>query len=1025
MKYLKIKLSTIGFFMALFVFAANAQQIAISGTVRDARSGEEIIGANIIERGTTNGTITDVDGNFRLSVAPNATLVVSFIGYVNQEVAVGGRASFLIELREDAIALQEIVAIGYGTQTRREITGAVSSVRPESFNQGIVGNPMGLLQGRVAGLNIVQRGGGDPAHTGFEIQLRGLGSLSGAQEPLIVIDGVPGGDLSLVLPSDIYSIDVLRDGSAAAIYGTRANAGVILITTRRGNTDGSFSAEYQGTASLATIARRPQVLNAREFRQHKVANGLGQDWGHGTDWVDAIMRTALSQTHNVAISGGTRDFNYRASVGYRNLQGIMLRSDYEEINARFAANQRALNNRLDIAYNFAYTSGNRTWADHDNFYQAMRSNPTAPIRVSPDHEDYERFGGFFELPDFASRNPVSNVMQVTNHQKDQVMLGSVRATLSILPNLRFTTFYSHQNRSRWNGRYDPSTLRGFDELGGRAEQSQRHETHQVVENTLHFMNDWGAHTFQALAGQAYEIDSRHGFNVFNTNFPLDRLLYNNLWLGEGRLTGEEARANMGSFKFRDKLAAFFGRVMYNYDGRYFLSASVRVEGSSRFGPNAHPTLGPWGIFPAISGSWNIMGEEFMSDVDFFQDLRMRLGYGVTGNMPGDSYLHIMRVAPGGGFIFSDGDWIRPWGIANNANPYIRWERKHEYNFGVDFAILNNRLSGSIDAYFRNTTDLLWQYDVPMPPYPVARMWDNHGQIHNFGVELLLNGNVIRQRDLNWDLTLTAAWNDNRVVQITSGHRYAVEGASGFLNVGYIASGEGETGNFVMRLEEGQPIGNFWGFRFAGFQADGTRVFRTPAGGYTTDPQEHHRMILGNAQPLVIFGLGSNLRWRQFDMVMNFHGRIGGLIFNETRYFLEHPFGENSLRSTFEGGNMRWVQGVIREIQESGNDEENNSRMAQRLFSDHYLESATFLQLGDLTIGYRPRLPASLTDYVNNLRITFTAQNLFTLRMRQGDFVAYSGDNPAAVSISGLDPGFSGRSFYPMPRSFNLGLSFNF
>jgi iron complex outermembrane receptor protein len=680
-----------------------------------------------------------------------------------------------------------------------------------------------------------------------------------------------------------------------------------------------------------------------------------------------------------------------------------------------------LNNRLDIAYNFAYTSGERMWANHDNFYRAMRSNPTVPIYTTPDHADYERFGGFFELPDFSSRNPVSDIMQTTNDQKDQVMLGNVRATLSILPNLRFSTTYSNQTVSVWNGSFRNSTLRGFEPpINGRAEQSQRHEVQQVIENTLHFMNDWGAHTFQVLLGQSYETNLRHGFNVHNTNFPMDRVLYNRLEWGEGIMPreGRPLGAGMDSFKFRDKLAAGFARVLYNYDGRYFLSASTRIEGSSKFGRNAHPVLGPWGVFPAVSASWNIMGEEFMRDVNLFQDLRMRLGYGVTGNMPEPSYLHAMIVDRGDGQIFSDGEWIFPWGPATNQNERIRWEKKHEYNLGVDFAMLNNRLSGSIDTYFRNTTDLLWEYIVRVPPHVREHMWDNHGQIHNYGVELLLTGNVVRQRDLNWDLTLTAAWNDNRVVQITSGHQYAVVGQVGWHRAGEIEGGDGETGNFVMRLEEGQPIGNFWGYKLAFIEENGTRVYHTPAGGYTRNPEDRHKMILGNAQPLVIFGLGSNLRYRQFDVVMNFHGRIGGLIFNETRYFLEHPTAENSLRSTFEGDNMRWVQGIIREIQESGSDDGSNSRMAQRLFSDHYLESATFLQLGDLTIGYRPRLSASLSDYINNLRISFTAQNLFTL-------TAYSGDNPAAVRMSGLAPGFDRRSFYPMPRSFNLGLAFNF
>lgn len=998
--------------MLVFGVSMYAQQITIKGVVTEAANGEPIIGANIIEKGTTNGTITNFDGEFSLSVQSNATVIVKYVGFQDQEINVAGKTNFVIQMKEDAIALQEVVAIGYGSQTKREITGAISSVKSEDFNKGISSNPMGLIQGKVAGLTIIKNGGDDPAQNSYNVQLRGVGSLSGSAEPLYVIDGVPGGSLSSVLPSDIESIDVLKDGSAASIYGTRANAGVILITTKRGNKDGKFSAEYNGTLSTGFIANKPRVLNATQYRENMVSAGMGIDFGANTDWIEAITRNPISHTHNISLTGGTADFNYRASIGYRGLQGLAINSQYEELNGRFVANQKALNNKLEISYDFAYTSNSKAWANYDNFNQAIRSNPTMPIRS--EDAKYVPFGGYFESDNFYTRNPVSDIEQTTNDQKDQVFVGSVRATLNIMDNLKFATFYSIQNANKWTGKYQASTLRSVAGKGGTANQSQALETQQVIENTLQYINSWSNHNFQALLGQGYQTNLRHGFNAYNSQFPLDKILYNNFGLGEGITTGESANASIGSYKFNDKLASFFARVMYNYDNKYFLSASTRLEGSSKFGSKANPVLGPWGIFPSISGSWSIKDEDFMSEVDIVNDLKLRLGYGVTGNMPNSSYLYLMLVGPGNDYVFSDGEFVQPWGPTTNTNEYIRWEEKHEYNVGLDFALLNSKISGSLDGYFRNTTDLLYEYKVPLAGENVSsNKWDNYGQIHNYGVELQLNANLLKNKNLTWDLGFNASWNANEVVRIT-GTQYGNYDADGnliasFQNTGFISSGDGETGNYVMRLTEGGAIGNFWGFNYFGINSKGEWVFETPSGGFTTDPQDADKMILGNAFPLLQFGFNSVLSYKQLDFSMNFRGQIGGTIFNETRYFYENTRGtENVLLSAFEGDAQK-----LTNWKTSGSD-----KASIRRFSDFYLEDASFLKLNDITVGYTPVLSSEFAKYVHTLRIYFTAQNVFTL-------TGYTGNDPSTVSMSGLTPGFDYRSYYPTQHSFNLGLSFKF
>ena len=991
--------------MAAFSLTMSAQ---ITGTVLEDATDFPVIGASVVEVGTTNGVITDFDGNFVLNVAEGAQIQISYMGFAAQTLA--AKDGMVVRLAEDTHLLQEVVAIGYGSQTKKEITGSVSSVKAEDFNQGVAANPMGLIQGKVAGLTIMKNGGDDPAQNNYQVQLRGVGSLSGSASPLYVIDGVPGGDLSSVLPSDIESIDVLKDGSAAAIYGTRANAGVILITTKRGSKDGKFHAEYNGSVSTAVMADAPRVLTADEYRQYMVAAGRGTDMGASTNWMKEITRTPVNHTHNVAISGGTENFNFRASAGYRGLQGMVINSDFKEINARFAANQKTLNKRLELAYDFSYTSVEKAWANYDNLNQAVRANPTMPIYS--DDPKFDKYGGFYESDNFYSWNPVSDIKQTTNDAKNQVIMGSVRATLNIIEGLKFSTFYSIQNNHDWNGKYQTSTLRSVEGKGGVANQSYGSYTQQVVENTLHYLAQWDKHAFQAMLGQSYQTGLSQGFNAYNSKFPLDDLLYNNLGMGEGKKEGADTYANMGSYKYKDKLASFFARVMYNYDERYFLSASVRFEGSSKFGPKADPLLGQWGVFPSISGSWNIKGEDFMADIEQLNELKIRLGYGVTGNMPGDHYLYLMRVAPGGDYLFSNGAFIQPWGPSSNVNESLRWEEKHEFNLGIDFAAFKSRFSGNLDAYFRNTTDLLYEYDVPMPPYPFGKMWDNYGQIHNYGIELQLNGTAIETKDLKWDINFNASWNHNKIVRIT-GDKYGQEGVETFVNTGYVASGDGLTGVYTMRLAEGQPIGNFYGFYSAGLDKDGNLWYHKLDGNgnkllnekgeyvLTKAPKEADKTIIGNAQPFVNFGLSTTLRYKWLDFALNFRGQIGGTYFNETRFFYENTRGvENCLLSAWQ------------------TPEGAGAVYTNRLVSDYYLENASYLKLNDFTIGYTPTLPEEFSKWVSYVRVYFTAQNLFTI-------TGYKGHDPASVNISGLTPGFDGRSYYPTQRTFNLGLQFRF
>ena len=984
---------------------------SISGTVVD-ETGDPAIGASVAVKGTAIGTVTDIDGNFRLNVTEDAVLVISYIGYVLQEVPVAGQSSVQIVLKEDTQVLEELVVIGYGTQKKKELTGAVTSLKPDDFNKGSVANPMGLIQGKVAGLVVLKNGGDDPAQNSYKLQLRGVGSIKGSSEPLYVIDGVPGGDINTVLPSDIESIDVLKDGSAAAIYGTRANAGVILVTTKRGKAgDGSAaSVEYNGSVSTGMMAKYPRMLTAGEYRKYMLGNAMGGiDYDDHTDWINAIVRTPVSHNHALSMAGGTESFNYRASINYRNIEGIAIKSSYEELNGRFAANQKALNNLLDIAYDFAYTTNTKSWANYDNFLQAMRNNPTKPI-----YSDDPKYGGYFETDGFYTHNPVADINLTENDQKDKVFQGSIRATLNLLPTLRLSTFASLKDYGQWNGKYQASTLKSVYGKEGVARQSQKNDRSEVMENTLEYLNNFGKHSMQILVGQAYQYNVYQTFNARNSAFSLDKLSYNNLTNGTGILSGvdnsDDNQAGVKSSKYSDKLASFFARALYNFDQKYYFNASIRLEGSSKFGKKANPQLGPWGIFPAISGSWVIDREEFMENIHFINDLKLRAGYGVTGNMPTDSYLYAMRLAQGNSQISVDGKWIIPFNIASNLNERLRWEKKQEYNLGVDFAVLNRKISGTVDGYFRHTTDLLYEYMVPSPPNPVDKMWDNYGQVDNYGIELALNYQPVAAKDFSLDLGAIAAVNRNKVVRISTGYSKDADNPP-FMNTGYISSGDGETGSYTMRLEEGKPIGNFYGWKYYGINAAGEWVFETLAGGMTTNPQESDRMILGNAQPDLTYGLNANLRYKQWDAYLNFRGQVGGMIFNETRYFFENTRGaENVLLSAFKGD-----AALLTAWATSG-----NANASIRRFSDFYLENASYLKMSDLTIGYTPKLPENFAKYINFARIYFTAQNVFTL-------TGYKGVDPeiAPRDNDSLQPGFDGRSFYPRQRSFNLGVTLKF
>ena len=978
------------FLLALMMLLSTAAMHAqITGTVLEASTDFPVIGASVIEVGTTNGVITDFDGNFVLNVAEGTQIEISYMGFAAKTLA--AKDGMVVKLEEDTYALQEVVAIGYGSQTKKEITGSVASVKAEDFNKGAFNSAEGLLQGKVAGLTMSKDGGGDPTNRGFSVQIRGTGSLTGSTTPLYIIDGVPGASMNNLNPNDIESMDVLKDGSAAAIYGTRANAGVIIITTKKGK-EGKTQVEYTGTISTANTAGRINLYSPEEY----VAAG-GANFGHQTDWYKEITRVPVSTEHNIALSGGMKNVDYRASVNYKMNQGLAKNSEFQEIMARASVNQQALNNILEFNYNVSYSKTNSSWVSHSAYQQAMKYNPTMPVYTTPDDPNYLKYGGYFQNFDKSGfSNPVAIVMQPADQGGDQTFLGSVRATIKPVAGLRLSAFGSYQYWNQSTGKYLPSNSVDGNGMGGQASKSNNFNTTRIFEATAQYTNDINNHAFTILAGYAYQDFVSESFGASNTMFPTDDFLYNNLGLGEGlnNLTNGGSKDGIGisSWKEEWKLASAFARINYNYDQRYYINASIRAEGSSKFGANNR-----WGYFPSVSASWLITNESFMRGQDVVKELKLRAGYGVTGNMPGDCYPWIGRMSKNEDYAYFGDNKVATWSLSTVPNPNLKWETKHEINVGVDFSLLNGRLGGTIDYYNRTTRDLLYWYPVDASKYEAGSMLLNLGSLRNQGVEVTLNGVAIERKNFVWNLALTLAHNKNKVLSLGNDEFKFPEADK--LRGGLGEGSAGWTSETFQILEEGESVGNFYGYKFSRIDENGNFL------GINRDGKEldfrsltsKDKVILGNALPIITWGLSSSMSFYNVDFSFNIRGAIGGKLLNQKRL----AYGNKTSLAT---GNM-----II---------SPDNQLTPPKKMTDYYLEDGTYAKLGDVTIGYTFQIKEEIAKYINRARIYVTAQNLATISN-------YSGVDPETVNMTGLEPGIEGVSYYPIPRTFMLGVNLAF
>lgn len=967
------------FFMLTLPAYAVTNAFVVTGEVIDAVN-NPLPGVNVVEKGTRNGTITDVDGKFELMLKDgNAILSFSYIGFTSIDVPVENKQNLRVKMREDVTQMDEVVVIGYGTTTKKEVTGSISSLKEESFVKGNISNPMQLLQGQVAGMNIVKPNGGDP-NGEFKVQLRGMTTLSGGASPLVVIDGIIGGSLESVNPEEIESIDVLKDGSAAAIYGTRGTNGVILITTKRASGGEKTTIEFSTYVAMQSVAKKLDVLTAEQFRS--VINDYyptmkdQYDFGASTDWFEEVTRkNPISQYYNVAFSGGAKSLGYRASLSYQNDQGLLDKTSNNKLRAKMSINQRNFDDRLSIDYNLTYSKGKSELADNSILQQVARRNPTEPVY---DQEGITPIsGGYYYNPGpFQYFNPVAMVNESTREKEMRDVMGSMKASFEIIEGLKASVMgsitQSSSNTGSYFGRYYPKDFG----TNGSAEIKKSSSTNSLLEASVDYRKAFKDHTIQAIAGYSYNKGEYEENWSRNYLYDTDYFSYHNIGAGAALTQG---KAGMSSYKDENKLIAFFGRVMYNYQERYLLSASVRYEGSSRFGAN-----NKWGTFPAISAGWRINKEHFMEDKKWINDLKLRVGYGVTGNQEIGNYKSLQLLEKDRFFYYKE-DWISTYKPASNPNPDLKWERKGELNIGLDFSVLGGRLGGTVDYYNRTTKDLLYWYTVPVPPNLYNQLFTNVGTIKNSGIEVTINAIPVQTKDFRWNSMLTLSHNTNKLDKFSNKDYAMVQ-----IRTGYIPE---DFQQYTQSIVEGGPIGNFWGPRFLGVDENGQNILEDLNKDGVINEEDYQ--VIGNAYPDVTFGFSNTFTYKNWELSFLLRGAIGNDVLNVHRMYYEgfnYFGGKNILVSTLEHPEYK----------------------GSAVFSDRFVEDGSYMKLDNLTIGYNFRLN---TSWVSRLKLYLTAQNLFTI-------TGYKGIDPE-VDLSGLEPGMDRYEYYPRTRTFLLGLNINF
>ena len=972
---------------------AFAQKVKITGTVTDP-GGEPLIGVSVKTGNSGAGAITDVDGNYSVEVSPTGTLVFSYVGFEVRNEPVKNRRVINVTLKEKNDVLNEVVVIGYGTMDKKELTSAISHVGEKDFLTISSLDPSMMIQGKVAGVSITNTGAGDPNNQA-SIQIRGVSSRSAGLGPLIVIDGVPGGNLTNINPNDIASFDILKDGAASAIYGTRGSNGVIVVTTKKGSKDGRMHTSYSGMFSWDVINKELDMMSAQEFRDVRLGWGdTGVDLGGTVDWLDAVSRTGTAQQHTLTLSGGNDKSNYRVSADYRDAKGIDLRSHRREYGARASIMHTTKGGLFTITANIAPRIIYRDQADWGVFKDAIEANPTTPLMDPENPTRYYNFQG-----QVVGSNPVERQLLEKDHGDTKLLDWDGTVRLNLLPllgndsdgNHRLSTqvmFADHQydNDNSW---FRPSTSTICINNGreGEASRSYSKERQYVVEWLTNYSGSFGSHNVKGMAGYSYQYAQYSGLNAYNKDFPNDGLGYDNL--GSGEYAKEEGEIDMGSYRNDSKLISFFGRVSYDYAGKYMFTASLRHEGSSKFGAD-----NKWGNFPAVSAGWRISEEPFMKNVKWVSDLKLRADYGVTGNQDFGSYISLNTMT-GFGYYFYNGKYFQVWGPSKNVNPDLRWEKGKNWNIGIDFSLFNNRVYGSVNYFNRKQQDLLGNYKVSVPPYLFDETFVNVGTMKNTGIEIDVNFKAVNTKDFSYDLNFVGTTMKNKFVDF-SNSKYIGQDY-------YDMAGTEDPYPFynLQRIQKGESLGNFYMWRYAGHSADGEWLVYDKDGDIIRASQasDADRQVVGNGMPKFTMSSSHNFRYKNFDLSLFFRGAFGYDIFNiHDFYYGTRNFTGNRLDKAY-GKNF-----VV-------------SGSANPVVCDYFLEKGDYLKLDMMTLGYTLNLKDC--PYLDRVRVYGTMKNIFTI-------TKFSGVDPSSYQVNGLTPGAQGsRTYFPTTRQFIVGLQIDF
>lgn len=970
-----------------FSLTALAQQ-KVTGKVKDS-SGEPVIGASVVVKGNnTMGTITDFDGNFMLDVTAKSVLVISYIGYVTQEVPTAGKNSLEIVLKEDTKTLDEVVVIGYGTQRKGDVTSSVASVKADNFVKGAVKDVGQLIQGKVAGLAITNPNGDPTGST--QIRLRGTNTIGGANTaPLVLIDGIPG-ELGTVAPEDVESVDVLKDGSAAAIYGTRGTNGVILITTKQAKGVDINQVEYNGYVSTSLIAKKLDMLNADEFRTLYP----DQDHGADTDWIDEISRTPVSHVHNLSLMGGNSKTNYIANLNYASRQGIMKKSDFESFQGRIEVTHRMFDDKLKLKFGLfgkknqmeSTTSGGsfRGWV----YGQATRRNPTDPVR----NED----GTWNEnVSKFEYENPLALLYEAEGNVKKTQLRYNGNIVYNPIKDLTLSAVFSYirdnMNRGYGETLNHISALR--DGLAGWSSVGAYTKMEKLMELTAQYNKEIGAHKFSVLGGYSYNETDFEELWIDNYGFQDDYFGgWHNIGIGSALKDG---KANIGSKKTPTNLIGFFGRATYSFKNRYLLMGALRYEGASQL----WGTDNAWGLFPSISVGWRITEEAFMKNQKIFDDLKLRVGYGVTGSQPKDPFLGVAMLKYGS-YAFVNGNWVQTIVPASNPNPDLKWEEKKETNIGLDFVSWGGRLSGSIDYYNRDVDGLIYEYGVPTPPNLYNKTMANGGTMRNRGVEVLVTVVPVQNKDFEWSTTGTFSLNSNKLISL-SGSIFKSD--YDYFNTGTVEySGQVADSH---RVQVGESIGNFYGFKVVDVDSEGRWIYEDRNGelvnykDFTHAPEDKH--VIGNGLPKWYAGWNNTLRYKNFDLNVTMRGAFGFQIINGGRMNYE-----NVKNSRFENR--------LKSVNDLVFGKHTLSPEVEPEFNSYYVEDGDYWKIDNITLGYSF---GQVGKYIKSLRIYGSVLNALTI-------TGYKGIDPE-VSTDGLTPGYDTRDRYPSVRSFTFGVNVKF